>query len=265
MEEFRFDPVDFAFDLISNEKTGCRECIPEENAIKSIEFKNKYLRIYEMKDRLQPSRYQLDGKFFKRSNAHGYEELIVEDEKHSSVFSSYNADDIEKLLLIISERINELKRYEIGKNISVSRYVSGHNYWDLVILPIPMQNTDKCHVCESLNYVGNREVYKTENITAYVPFSPKKNELLKITTIKHTAIEELDSVIAFDIANLMIKIMQKLTKEITFDIKQSGSDHLEIDVIAGEIDPVDALGITRINYFPEDSAKKIHEKMNDGK
>ncbi len=265
MEEFRLDPIDFTFDLISSEKTGCRECIPIENALKSIEFKKGYIRVYEMKDRVQPSRYQLDGKFFKRSNAHGYEELIVESENHSSTFSSYTADDIEKLLLIISERLNELKTYEIGKNISVSRYVNGHDYWDLVILPIPMQNTQKCHVCEGLNYVGNREVYKTENITVYVPFSPKKNELLRITTIKHTSIEELDNIIAFDIANIMIKIMGKITKEITFDIKQSGSDHFEIEVIAGESDPIDALGITRINYFPEDSAKKIGEKMNDGK
>ncbi|MCL4373046.1 hypothetical protein M1384_03215 [Candidatus Parvarchaeota archaeon] len=265
MEEFRLDPVDFAFDLISNEKTGCRECLPPESSIKSIEFKKGYIRVYEMKDRIQPSRYQLDGKFFKRSNAHGYEELIVENDKHSSSFSGYSADDIEKLLLIISERLNELKAYEIGKNISVSRYVNGHDYWDLVILPIPLQTAQKCHICESLNYIGNREVYKTENIKAYVPFSPKKNELLRITTTKHMAIEELDSVIAFDIANLLIKIMKKLTKEITFDIKQSGADHFEIEVIMGETDPIEALGITRINYSPEESAKNINEKMNDGK
>ena len=265
MEEFRLDPVDLAFDLISNEKTGCRECLPLEKAVKSIEFKKGYLRVYEMKDRVQPSRYQLDGKFFKQSNTHGYEELIVENEKHSSSFAGYSADDVEKLLLIISERLNELKTYEIGKNISVSRYVNGHDYWDLVILPIPMHNTQKCHVCESLNYVGNRAVYKTENIIAYVPFSPKKNELLRITTVKHTAIEELDSVIAFDLANLLIKTVGKLSKEITFDIKQSGADHFEIEVLAGECDPIEALGITRINYFPEESAKKISEKMNDGK
>ncbi|MEM0144004.1 MAG: hypothetical protein QXL94_08735, partial [Candidatus Parvarchaeum sp.] len=196
MEEFRLDPVDLTFDLISDEKTGCRECMPEDTAIKSIEFKNGYLKVYEAKDRVQPSGYQLDGKFFKRSNAHGYEELIIENEKHSASFDSYSADDIEKLLLIVSERLEELKKYDIGRNISVSRYVNGHDYWDLIILPIPMHNTQKCHICESLNYIGNREVYKTENIVAYVPFSPKKNELIRITTLKHTAIEGLDSVIA---------------------------------------------------------------------
>ncbi|MCL4398669.1 MAG: hypothetical protein M1322_00030 [Candidatus Parvarchaeota archaeon] len=265
MEEFRLDPVDLTFDLISNEKTGCRECLPAENAVKSIEFKNGYIKVYEMKDRVQPSKYQLDGKFFKRSNAHGYEELIVENEKHSANFASYSADDIEKLLLVVAERLNELKAYEIGKNISVSRYVNGHDYWDMVILPIPMHNLEKCHICESLNYTGNREVYKTENIIAYVPFSPKKNELLRITTRKHTAIEDLDSIVAFDIANLLMKIIGKLTKEITFDIKQSGADHFEIEVLAGENDPIEALGITRINYSPEETAKKVSEKLTDGK
>ena len=265
MEEFRLDPVDLTFDLISNEKTGCRECLPEVDAIKSLEFKNGYIKMYQMKDRVQPSRYQLDGKFFKLSNAHGYEESIVENTKHSANFASYSADDIEKLLLVVSERLNELKAYDLGKNISVSRYVNGHDYWDLVILPIPMHNTQKCHICEGLNYTGNREVYKTENIIAYVPFSPKKNELLRITTIKHTAIEGLDSVIAFDIANLLIKIISKLTKEITFDIKQSGADHFEIEALVGESDPIEALGITRINHSPEETAKKISKKLTDGK
>ncbi|MCL4362794.1 MAG: hypothetical protein OH338_02095 [Candidatus Parvarchaeota archaeon] len=265
MEEFRLDPVDLTFDLVSNERTGCRECLPVENAVKSIEFKGGYLRVYEIKDRVQPSRYQLDGKFFKRSNAHGYEELIVENEKHSANFVAYSADDIEKLLLLISDRLKELKAYDIGKNISVSRYVNGHDYWDLVILPIPMHNTQKCHVCESLNYTGNREIYKTENIIAYVPFSPKKNEIARITTLKHTAIEELDSVVAFDLANLLIKIINKFTKEITFNIKQSGADHFELDVLAGENDPIDALGINRISYFPEEAAKKMSEKLNNGK
>ena len=265
MEEFRLDPVDLTFDLISNEKTGCRECLPAESAVKSIEFKNGYIKVYEMKDRVQPSKYQLDGKFFKHSNAHGYEELIVENEKHSANFASYSADDIEKLLLVVAERLNELKAYELGKNLSVSTYVNGHDYWDLVRLPIPMHNLEKCHICESLNYTGNREVYKTENIMAYVPFSPKKNELLRITTRKHTAIEDLDSVVAFDIANLLMKIIGKFTKEITFDIKQSGADHFEIEVLAGENDPIEALGITRINYSPEETAKKVSEKLTDGK
>jgi hypothetical protein len=265
MEEFRMDPVDLTFDLISSEKTGCRECLTAGDAIKSIEFKKGYIKIYEMKDRVQPSIYQLEGKFFKHSNAHGYEELIVEDESHSANFASYSADDIEKLLLIVSERLNELKGYNIGRNISVSRYVNGHDYWDLVILPIPKHSAERCHICESLSYVGNREVYKTENIIGYVPFSPKKNELLRITTIKHSAIENLDNVIAFDIANLLIKIMNKFTKGITFDIKQSGTEHFEIEVIAGERDPIEALGVTRINYSPEKTAKKISEKLTDGK
>lgn len=265
MEEFRLDPVDLTFDLLSNEKAGCRECMPLKDSIKSIEFKGGYIKIYEVKDRVQPSKYQLEGTFFKHSNAHGYEELIVENEKHSSNFLSYSADDIEKLLIIISERLNELKNYDLGKNISVSRYVNGHDYWDLVVLPVPMHNTEKCYVCESLNYTGNREVYKTEKLIAYTPFSPKKNELLRITTIKHTPAEEIDNVLAFDIANFLIKITKKIKKDITFCIKQSGAEHFEIEVMSGNIDPIDILGINRINYSPEETAKKISEKLADGK
>ena len=265
MEEFRWDPVDLGFTLISDEKSGCKECTYTQNEIKSMEFKKGYVKIYELKDRVQPSKYELDGKFFKRSNAHGYEEILVENDKHSQSFNSYTADDIEKLLMLISERTRELERYGLGENISISRYLNGHDYWDLVLLPIPRHRAEKCFVCEGLNYVGNRGVYKTGNIAAYVPFSPKKNELMRITTVKHTAIEGLDNVVAFDIANLIIKIIKKIPKDATINIKQSGTDHFEINIFAGETDPIDSLGITRLNYSPEETAGKISEKLGDGK
>ncbi len=265
MEEFRLDPVDLGFALISGEKGGCRECMDAKTEIKAIEFRNAYLKVYEMKDRLQPSKYELSGNVFKRSNAHGYEEILVENDSHSPNFSKYSADDIEELLLIISGRLKELRNYKIGSNISVSRYLNGHDYCDLVILPIPKHVLDKCYVCVNARQAGNRAVYKTEHVIAYIPFSPKKNDVLRIAPVKHLPIEDLDSVIAFDIANLIKKITGGAPNNATINIRQSGADHFEISLLAGDSDPVDSLGITRLNYSPEETAKKMSEKLNNGR
>ncbi len=265
MEEYRLDPVDLGFSLVSTEKSGCKECIYNKNELKSIEFKNGYLKIYELKDRVQPSKYELAGQFLKKSNAHGYEEIIVENEKHSPNFRSYNADDIEKLLLVISDRIKDIKKYDIGNNISISRYVDAHDYWDVLVLPVPRHIPEKCFVCENMKNAGNRVVFKTSGVIGYVPFAPKRNEMLKITPVKHTAIDQLDEVIAFEIANFLMKTMKKLRQGITINIMQSGAEHFEINLMVGEIDPVDALGINRINYSPEETAKKLSEELDDGK
>ncbi len=265
MEEFRLDPEDLSFTLISNEKSDYKECANKQNEIKSIEFGKGYLKIYELKDRIQPSNYELNGKFFKRSNAHGYEEILVEDDLHLINFLKYSADDIERLLLIISERIGELKKYNIGENIAVSRYVNGHDYWDLVILPIPRHNIENCYVCESIKHIENREIYRTEQILAYIPFSPKKEEILVITTLRHTPIEDIDTVIAFDIANLIKKLISFMPQDITITIMEMADNHLEIKIQTGNVDPVDSLGIKRLNYYPEEMAKKMAEKLSDGK
>ncbi len=264
MEEYRFDPIDLTFSLVSNEKEDCKECLYKKDEIKTIEFRNGYLKIYEIKDRLQPSKYELTGDFFKKSNAHGYEEIIVENDKHSSNFRSYSADDIEKLLLIISQRIEEIKGYDVGENVSISRYINGHDYWDVVLMPIPRHTIDKCFVCQDIKNVGNREVFKTENIIAYIPFSPNRNEIVNITTNKHVSIEQLDSVIAFDIANLIIKIIKRIKNELTINIIQSGTNHFYISIFAGNIDPIEAIGVKRIKYSPEETAKKLSEELNNG-
>ncbi len=265
MEEYRFDPMDLSFALVSDEKSECKECIYNKNEIKSIEFKNGYIKIYEIKDRVQPSKYELSGQFLKKSNAHGYEEILVENNKHSSSIRNYGADDIEKILLILSERVAEIKKYDIGENISISRHVNGHDYWDAVSLPIPRHTSEKCFVCESVKNVGNREAFRTSSIVSYIPFSPNKNEIMRITTVKHTRFEDLDSVVAFDIANLLVKIIKNIKKDITINIMQSGAEHFEILIFAGDVDPVEALGIKRINYSPEETAKALREELNDGK
>ena len=264
MAEYRFDPIDLDFSLVSGEKDGCKECVYSKDEIKSIEFKNGYIKVYEIKDRLQLSKYELTGQFFKKSNAHGYEEIIVEDDKHAANFRNYGADEVEKLLLVASERAGEIKKYNIGDNISISRYVNGHDYWDLTATPIPRHLSEKCFVCEGAKNIGNREIFKTENVTAYVPFSPKKNEMIRITTNKHTSIDKLDSVVAYDIANLLIKIIKKIKGELTIVIIESGADHFLIAIFSGNIDPIEALGIKRINYSPEETAKKLSEELNDG-
>lgn len=265
MEEYRFDPIDMSFSLVSDEKEDCKECAYTKDEIKSIEFKNGYVKIYEIKDRVQPSKYELTGQFFKKSNAHGYEEIIVENDRHSPSLINYEAEDLEKMLLIISSRVEEIKKYEIGNNISASRYVNGHDYWDLVILPIPRYTAEKCFICSGMKNLESREVFRTSSIVAYIPFSPNKNDVIRITTIKHTPIEELDSVVAFDISTLLMKIIKKLKSDITINIMQSGTDHFEVSVLSGNVDPVEALGIKRVKYSPEETAKKLSEELNDGK
>ncbi|EFD92949.1 MAG: hypothetical protein BJBARM5_0323 [Candidatus Parvarchaeum acidophilus ARMAN-5] len=265
MEEYRLNPLDFSFSLLSDEKGGCKECIYNKDEIKSIEFKNGYVKVYEIKDRVQPSKYELTGQFFKKSNSHGYEEIIVENNKHSPNLRNYSAEDIENLLLIISNRLEEIKKYKIGDNFSITRYVDGHDYWDFVVLPIPRHITEKCYVCESIKNIGNREVFRTSNISGYIPFSPNTNEILKIAPLKHTSLDKLDNVVAFDLSNLLMKIIKNIKRELTISIIQSGNEHFEVSLLAGNVDPVEALGIKRINYSPEETAKKLREEIDYGK
>ncbi len=267
MNEFRLDPESLVFTLITKKTDECRACTTKDKAISSMEFLKGFVRIYEIKDDVQPSKYELVGDFFKSSNADGYEEILVDSEKHENNLMAYGVEEIEKLLNILVNRVNdlqperenELEPYKLGENLVISRSSGGHGYFDLIITKIPKKEGKLCFGCESIKNSGNREVYKTENFVVYVPFAPKYGFELVIAPRQHLQFKLCDSSRLFDLAAIIKKIFNAFGKELNMAVSQNAQGHFKVTISNGKLDSYSMLGINRVENSPDILAKEIRD------
>ena len=264
MNEFRLDPETLNFTLISEGPLNCPACKKGIKPIAAADFRKDYIRAYEIKDNIQPSKFELSGEFLKTSRADGYEEILVDSEKHGDPFESYTPEEIESLLMFISQRVKSMEKYEFGKNLEVSRYLKGHGLFDMIVLDIPNHDKGKCMECAEISNAGVREIYRNEHVIAYVPFAPRDGFEFAITPLKHISITDLDQVLAFDIAAVIKKFTRFAGGDTTISVHQPGNSHFSIRFYQGERNPFEILGIEKIDYYPESLAKEAGEKLKDG-
>ncbi len=263
MNEFRLDPETMNFTLVSEAKLDCPACRKDIKPIAAADFKSDYIRVYEIKDSVQPSKFELSGELLKSSKADGYNEIIVDSKEHGDPFSSYSAEDVENLLMFVSSRVKSMDKYSFGKNIEISRYLRGHGFFDLVILDIPNYDKSKCIECAYVANTGSREAYRTEHFVAYTPFAPRTGLILSVSPLKHIQITDIDPVTAFDLAGLIKKVINALGDDVTMTIHQPGNGHFSVRFYAGERNPFSLLGINKISLAPEELAKEIGEKLKN--
>lgn len=267
MNEFRLDPESLAFTLVTRKVNGCKACKEKGKEVSSVAFGNGFVRAYEVKDDVQPSKYELSGEFFKSSNADGYEEVIIDNENHENNFNKYGVEEVEKLLEIITERLkellpnreNELEPYKLGQNLIITRPISEHGYFNLLLLQIPNKESKNCFECESIKNVSNREVYRTENFLVYVPFAPKTDFELVIAPKKHISFKACDSILLFDLAAIIKRTFAAIDNKLTWAIMQSSHGHFKIKIFREKIDAYGLLGINKVNVSPDILAKEIRD------
>jgi hypothetical protein len=267
MNELRLDPESLSFTLVTKKSTACKACKEKDKALASFPFKKGLVRVYEIRDDVQPSKYELSGDFFKKSNADGYEEVLSENEGHEDKFKGYSAEEIESLFSILVNRVNELQPertvelepYNVGQNLTIVRNGGEHGFFDLFMLQVPKKEGKICFECESIKNVGDREVYKTENFIVYVPFAPKKDFELVISPKKHLSFKRCDPVLLFDLAGALKRVLEMNNKKMTWAIIQGGEGHFKIKMFEGEVDPYEILGINRIDTNPDVLAKELRD------
>jgi galactose-1-phosphate uridylyltransferase len=259
MNEFRLDPESLSFTLVTKEDPACKACIEKEKARESVPFKHGFARIYEIKDDVQTSKFELSGEIFKSSNAHGYEEIIVDDENHKDAFKTYIQDDIEKLLMILVEQTIYIEKYDLGQNLVIKREMNAHGYFDLLVLPVPKKESKTCFECESIKNTGNREVYKTEHFIIYVPFAPKYNFELIIAPKKHIPFSAADPVILFDMAGIIKRVVNSYNNINSWAIVQDANNHFKIKLFGKDVDPYEIAGVRKITTNPDVLAKTIRD------
>ena len=259
MNEFRLDPELLSFTLITKGGPACKACMEKEKARESIPFKRGFVRIYELKDDVQTSKFELSGDVFKSSNAHGYEEIIVDNEEHKDAFKTYTQEDVEKLLTLLVEQAAYIEKYDLGQNLIIKREMNAHGYFDLFVLPVPKKEGKTCFECESIKNTGNREVYKTEHFVVYAPFAPKYDFELVIAPKRHISFSAADSVVLFDLAGI-IKRMSDAYKDIkSWAVTQDADKHFKIKLFGDDVDPYEIAGIRKITTNPDVLAKTIRD------
>ncbi len=261
MNEFRLDLESVSFSLISKPTEGCKVCRNKEPEIASIPFKSGMIKVYEIKDDVQPSKFELRGDLFKSSVADGYEEILVDSQKHGDAFRGYSKEDMEKLFEIISDRVKSLKSYELGENLIVTRYLKGHGAFDLNLLHIPTKEGDKCIECEYIKQTSDREIYSDENVIAYVPFAPKNEIDITISPKKHISIDEVDPIVLFDITGLLKRLVDIVNEKSTLVILQKADGHFKLKLYGGDVSQFDVLDIKKLVNSPENVAKGLKEKL----
>ncbi len=262
MGEFRLNPETLSFSVIAKDSVECKACSNKSESMASFPFKKDYVRIYEVKDTVQPSNYSLNGQFFKSSVGHGYEEIIVDSPAHGDKFNEYSIEETELLFNIIDKRVAEILKYNIGKNICITRNLNGHGYFDLLALPIPKVEERNCFQCDYVKRVDNREVHRTETVSAYVPFTPMSDVQINITPVKHVSIVDIDPVILFDMSSTLKKVLAQFKdNNVTVALMEHGDGHFHLEVHGGKLDGFELLGIERITVAPEMLAKELREKL----
>ncbi len=259
INEFRLDPESLSFTLITNKVEGCKACKEKGKDIVSMPFRRDRVRVYEIKDDVQPSKYELSGEFFKSSPADGYEEVIADSELHENKFKTYTVEEIEEFLILIKDRLDSLARYDLGKNVIITRAPEEHGYFDLLMLPVPRKETKECFECGSIKNADNREIYNTENFLAYVPFAPRFDFEIAIAPKRHIGFNQCDPMLLFDLAGIIKKFSGLSEKEITWAILQSGHGHFKLKLFVGKIDPYEILDVKRTIINPDLLAKEIRD------
>jgi galactose-1-phosphate uridylyltransferase len=261
MNEFRLDNSDLSFALVAGKEKNCKACDHPKEAPIVLEAARAKLKVYDIKDSIQPSKYALEGDTFKHSNADGYEEILVENDDHRDRLSVYSAEDLSDLLMLIKDRTNSLSAYEFGKNLVISRRVGGHGYFDITITEIPHLNGGTCRVCQNTKNTANREIKKTENFVAFVPYSPHQEIEVEIAPIKHLKIGDMDSVLSFDLAGL-IKRLLNAGKFETIALVEREYGHFTVKLYGRDVSNMEILGIRTINTEPELLAKALRERLS---
>jgi hypothetical protein len=263
MGEIRLDPDNLSYTVIFEKSTGdCKVCNLKGAPIETLDFGLSQVKVYEVKSEVQPSKFELQGDHFKSSPSHGYEELIVDREKHGDNFLKLNPEDISKLLSIVSNRITTLSKYEIGENIVVTRCLSGHGAFDLYVLPFPKFKGRGCSICKDNSNTLNREIFRDENFVIYTKFAPISNIDIVISPIRHLSFEALDDVLIFDLAGMIHKLLNVLnSKDLSLVIYESGDKHATINILSGCVSAYRFLQINEINEPPEGIASKLREKF----
>ena len=264
MGEMRLDPENLNYTIIFKKNTGdCKVCSIKDAPIEILDFGSSHVKVYEVKTEVQPSKFELQGERFKSSPSHGYEEIIVDREKHGDNFLSLNPEDIAKLLSIVSHRVDSLSKYKIGGNVVINRYLSGHGAFDLYVLPIPKFEGKGCSVCKDNSNTLNREIYRGENFVIYTKFAPISNVDIVISPIKHLSLEALDEVLMFDLAGLIHKLLNALSsKDLSIIIYESKEKHFTLNILSGDVSVYRFLQINEINESPEDLASSLRAKFS---
>ncbi len=266
MGEFRLNPETLGFSIVAKSEKGCPACSNKSESIVSFPFKKDYARVYELKNAVQPSKYALEGQFFKSSAAHGYEEIIVDQAGHGDRFKEYSIEDVEQLFSILGNRVRDVLGYGIGGNICAARHSGGHGVFDLVALPIPKSGERNCFQCDYVKKVGNREIHRTETISAYVPFAPVSDVQVNIAPVRHASIVDLDPVTLFDLADTLKKVVAHIGGgDTTIALLEYGDGHFHVEVHNRLVDVFELLGINEIGVVPEILAKEFMGKLSDGK
>ena len=152
------------------------------------------------------------------------------------------------------------------ENMVIIRHLDQHGYFDTLLLHVPTQKVpgSRCTECENVNNTNDREVYKTENFVLYVPFAPKYGGEVIISPRKHLAFEDCDSVVLFDLAGVLKRLLEKQPQETTIAIVQMADRHFKVKLFHGAVDAYSVLGINRIDRSPEDISKELRAKMSNG-
>ena len=259
VNEFRLDPESLSFTLITNRSEGCKACKGKGNDIASAPFMRGRVKVYEIKDDVQPSKYELSGEFFKSSLADGYEEVVVDSDNHENKSKTFTVEEIEQLLSILEDRINSLDKYKLGQNMMITRTQEEHGYFDLLLLPIPRKETKGCFECESLKNASNREIYSTENFLVYVPFAPRSDFEIVVAPKRHIGFGQCDPMLLFDLAGVVKKLSGIHEKEATWAISQNAGGHFKLKFLGGKANPYDLLEIKIATINPDLLAKEIRE------
>ncbi|MCL5009887.1 MAG: hypothetical protein M1433_02845 [Candidatus Parvarchaeota archaeon] len=258
MNEFELDPESMSFTLISDAKETCKAC-EKGTELASIPFDRGFTSVYEVKNDVQPSKYELTGGFFKSSPAHGYEEIVVDSKSHENRLKKYSIEEIEQLLSILVERVNEIDKYGFGGNLVITRTTEGHGYFDIFILPVPKDERKSCVECGILQNVSDKEIYRTENLVVYVPFAPKYEYELSVSPKIHMKFGDCDEVILFDLAAIIKKTLDSSKGENTIAIVQRTDNHFKLVITDGKKDAFELLGINKVSTSPSAVAKKIRD------
>lgn len=261
MNEFRLDNSDLSFVLIAEQESGCKACEHPKEAVISLDAAGVKLKAYEINGSIQPSKYALEGGVFKHSNADGYEEILVENDNHSDKLQAYSTEDLGDLISMIKERVSALSTYDFGRNIVISRRMGGHGYFDITITKIPHTNGNVCLVCQDAKNTANREIKRTENLVAFVPYSPHQEKEIEIAPFRHLRIEDMDSVLAFDLAGF-IKRLMSADKFETIALVEREDGHFIAKLYGKEIYNMEITNIRTVNTEPELLAKTIREKLS---
>lgn len=262
MNEFRLDPERLDFTLIGAKESACKACGIKSQEVAAIPFRNGMIKSYEIRDDIQPSKYELSGTQYKSSGAHGYQEIIVENADHADKFKSYSVEESGALIESLMKRVQDISRHGLGDNILLTRHLNGHGYTELSVLPIPKFVKTRCFECDAAASTYDREILASENFVAFSPFAPRFPEEIHILPKKHIGMLSIDPIIAFDLAAVLNKVVNGVNdRDRTLIISQTESGHMKIALVRGGISAYSFLGINKIDNRPEDYAKDIKGRL----